>query len=115
MISLYRTISTVSTTIVAPALSHISADLHIESATVTNMALSTFIMAFAFGVLIFGPLSEAYGRVWVLQAGNVIFLVFNVACGFSRNQAELIVFRFLSGLGGSAPLAVGFPHLPHLS
>lgn len=34
-------------------------------------------------------------------------LVWNTACGFARSKNELIAFRFLAGLGGSAPLAVG--------
>jgi MFS family permease len=34
-------------------------------------------------------------------------LVWNMACGFVHSKNELIVFRFLAGLGGSAPLAIG--------
>lgn len=34
-------------------------------------------------------------------------LVWNIAGGAARNKGELIAFRFLAGLGGSAPLAVG--------
>ena len=32
--------------------------------------------------------------------------VWNIGCGFAQNKGQLIAFRFLSGLGGSAPLAV---------
>lgn len=32
--------------------------------------------------------------------------VWNIACGFAQNTPELLVFRFLAGLGGSAPLSV---------
>ena len=34
-------------------------------------------------------------------------LVWNTACGFARSKNQLIAFRFLAGLGGSAPPAVG--------
>ena len=34
-------------------------------------------------------------------------LVWNTACGFARSKNELIAFRFLAGLGGSAILAIG--------
>jgi MFS family permease len=34
-------------------------------------------------------------------------LVWNTACGFAHSRNELIAFRFLAGLGGSAPLAIG--------
>lgn len=33
-------------------------------------------------------------------------LVWNLACGFAQNESQLLGFRFLAGLGGSAPLAV---------
>ena len=69
--------------------------------------LSVFILAYAIGPLVLGPLSEIYGRVLVLQLANLVYLVFNTACGASRNKGEMIAFRFLAGLGGSAPLAVG--------
>lgn len=33
-------------------------------------------------------------------------LVWNLVCGFAQNESQLLAFRFLAGLGGSAPLAV---------
>jgi len=56
---------------------------------------------------VLGPLSEIYGRVRVIQGSNVFFFVWNLVCGFSHTPAQIIVFRFLAGLGGSAPLAAG--------
>lgn len=54
-----------------------------------------------------GPLSELYGRVIVLQLTNLIYMVFNLGCGLAQTQEQLVAFRFLAGLGGSAPLAIG--------
>ncbi|KAG6816603.1 hypothetical protein H0H87_004695 [Tephrocybe sp. NHM501043] len=34
-------------------------------------------------------------------------LVWNIGCGFAKNKSQLIAFRFLAGLGGSAPMAIG--------
>lgn len=36
-----------------------------------------------------------------------IFFVFSIACAVSKDTAQLAVFRFISGLGGGAPLAIG--------
>lgn len=33
-------------------------------------------------------------------------LAWNIACGFAQNESQLLAFRFLAGLGGSAALAV---------
>jgi MFS family permease len=48
-----------------------------------------------------------YGRVYVLQASNLFYLFFNLGCGLAQTKAQMIIFRFLAGLGGSAPLALG--------
>jgi MFS family permease len=53
-----------------------------------------------------GPFSEINGRVIVLQLANLFYLAFNLGCGFAKTKGQLIAFRFLAGLGGSAPLAV---------
>ena len=43
----------------------------------------------------------------MLQLANLFFFVFNLACSFAKNPAQILAFRFLAGLGGSAPLACG--------
>ncbi|KAK0281963.1 hypothetical protein LTR35_007060 [Friedmanniomyces endolithicus] len=83
------------------------ADLGITEQVTSQMLLSIFILAYAIGPLVLGPLSEVYGRVIVLQLANLFFLVFNLACGFATTAPQMLVFRFLAGLGGSAPLAIG--------
>ncbi|KAL4960050.1 uncharacterized protein BDV14DRAFT_193269 [Aspergillus stella-maris] len=107
MVSCFTFISPVSSSMVAPALSTLAKDLNITDAVESQLALSIFVLAYAFGPLILGPLSEIYGRVIVLQLANLLYLVFNIACGVSQTKTQMIVCRFFSGLGGSAPLAVG--------
>lgn len=48
-----------------------------------------------------------YGRKIVLTASNLFFLAFTIACAVAQSSAQLTAFRFLAGLGGSAPLAIG--------
>lgn len=92
---------------VAPALIAISRDLHITSSIEQTLALSIFVLAYAIGPLFLGPLSEMYGRVVTLQLANLVYLFFNLGCGLAQTKGQMIAFRFLSGLGGSAPLAIG--------
>ncbi|KAI3329431.1 MFS general substrate transporter [Xylariaceae sp. AK1471] len=106
-VSLFTFISPVSSSLVAPALGKISDELNITQDFEKNLTLSIFILAYAVGPLIWGPLSELYGRVVVLQLVNLIYLFFNLGCGLARTKEQLIAFRFLAGLGGSAPLAIG--------
>lgn len=92
---------------VAPALNKMSTDLGMSSEIETKLALSIFVLAYAIGPLFLGPLSEVFGRLHVLQLSTLFYLAWNLACGFAQNKAEIIVFRLLSGVGGSAPLAIG--------
>lgn len=106
-VSLFTFISPVSSSMVAPALSSIAADFNITDQVLSQLTLSIFVLAYAVGPLILGPLSEVYGRVIVLQLANLFFLVFNIGCAVSQTKVQMIVCRFFAGLGGSAPLAVG--------
>ena len=49
---------------------------------------------------IYGKLGDLYGRKLVLQSAIVLFLVGSALCGMSRSMTQLILFRFVQGLGG---------------
>ncbi|OTA80148.1 hypothetical protein M434DRAFT_401901 [Hypoxylon sp. CO27-5] len=104
--SLYMFVSPVSSSIVAPALPVIQDEFRIATTLEAQMVLSIFVLASAVGPLVISPLSEVYGRRPVLQFTCLFYMVFNLACAFSKTAAQLLVFRFMSGLGGSAP-AIG--------
>ncbi|EXJ89742.1 hypothetical protein A1O3_02809 [Capronia epimyces CBS 606.96] len=107
IVSSFTLMSPVASSMVAPALNKIGEDLDIGSEIEKSLTLSIFILAYAVGPLVLGPLSEIYGRVIVLQLSNLFYLAFNIGCGFAKTKGQLIGFRFLAGLGGSAPLALG--------
>lgn len=48
-----------------------------------------------------------YGRRIVLSAANTFFVAFQIGCALAPNISALIVFRFLTGVGGSACLTTG--------
>jgi multidrug resistance protein len=99
--------SPLSSSMVAPALQAISAEFDIQNDSVKVLTLSIFVLGYAIGPLVLGPVAEFCGRARVLQLSNLFYLAFNLACGFSQTTTQLIVLRFFAGLGGSAPLAVG--------
>lgn len=92
----------------APALPDLAERFN-TSGLETYLIMSIFLLAYAIGPFILAPLSEMYGRVVVLQAANMLFLIFNTICGFSQTKGQIMAFRFLSGLGGAAPQAVSIP------
>ncbi|KFA68964.1 hypothetical protein S40285_07005 [Stachybotrys chlorohalonatus IBT 40285] len=107
LVSCFTFISPVSSTMLAPALPVLASELNTSSGLQTYLIMSIFLLAYAIGPFILAPLSEMYGRVVVLQAANMVFLLFNTVCGFSQTTTQMLVFRFMSGLGGSAPQALG--------
>ena len=107
VVSSFTFVSPVSSSMVAPALSAMNKDLGVHKEYESALELSIFVLAYAVGPLFLGPLSEVYGRGRVVQISNMLYLAWNLACGFARNASEMLAFRFLSGLGGSAPLAIG--------
>jgi len=107
IVSSFTLLSPVSSSMISPALTSISAEFNITNEVQSVLTLSIFVLAYAIGPLFLGPLSEIYGRVIVLQLSNLFYLAWNLGCGFAQNSGQLMAFRFLSGLGGSAPLAIG--------
>lgn len=105
-VSAFSLVASVSSSIIAPCLPAIAAEFQIKNDVEVQLCLSSFVLAWAIGPLFLGPLSEMYGRIAILQASNVIYLIFNLACGFTHSSTQLIVFRLISGLGASAPTAV---------
>lgn len=93
--------------ILAPSLEQISNELHIQNDSEKSLCLSIFVLGFAFGPLVLAPVSEMYGRSITLQCSQIFFLIFNCANGFAQTKEQFLAFRFLGGLGGSAPLALG--------
>ena len=86
-------------------------DLMIEFDS-TNSALSTFVvtifvLGLATGPLLFAPLSEIYGRLFVQHVGCIGFLIFSVACALSTSLNMLIGMRLLQGIFASVPLTNG--------
>ncbi|KAH7024802.1 MFS multidrug transporter, partial [Microdochium trichocladiopsis] len=108
LVSCFTFISPFSSTMVTPALPQISSDLGVpENESFTRVLFMTiFLLGYAQGPFVLAPLSEIFGRVCVLQYANLVYLVFNTACGFAQTRDQMLIFRFLSGIGGSAPQAL---------
>ncbi|KAG1755713.1 major facilitator superfamily domain-containing protein [Suillus lakei] len=101
IVSLYTLVTPLASAIMAPGLPDLAIKFGITDSTVLALTLSVFVLSYAIGPLFVAPLSE------VFHLGNLFFLAFNLGCALSPNTASLIVFRFLAGLSGSAPIACG--------
>jgi MFS family permease len=66
--------------------------------------LSTFVLGFALGPLIWAPASEVFGRRNVFILTYTMFTIFNAGLIASQNIWTVAILRFFSGAFGSSPL-----------
>ncbi|KAH8800632.1 hypothetical protein F5884DRAFT_757484 [Xylogone sp. PMI_703] len=83
VMSSFTFISPVLSTMTVPALAVIGKDFNITNTVEKQAILSIFILAYTVRLLFLALLSELYGQVIVLQLANLVFLMFNLACGLS--------------------------------
>lgn len=69
------------------------------SVEMVQMTLSVFLLGFAVSMLIYGPLSDRFGRRRVILGGVVIYVIGSVACLLAPTIEMLIASRFLQALG----------------
>lgn len=81
-------------------------DFHFTSHVVASLTISLFVLGFAFGPLIWAPLSELYGRLPIYGISTIMFLAFILSSAFATNVGEFMAFRFISGCCGAAGLAM---------
>jgi MFS transporter, DHA1 family, multidrug resistance protein len=84
-----------------PSLPLVASGLDADAGSV-QLTLSTLLLGLSLGSLIYGPLSDQYGRRPVLAAGLAVYVVAAVMAALSQTLTTLVVWRFLQGLGASS-------------
>jgi MFS family permease len=91
----------------APGAQKLAKEFGITKSIIASLTVSIYLLGFVIGPLFVSPLSEVYGRLPVYHIGNVIYLVFTIGCALSKNTAQFLVFRFISGCAASIPNTIG--------
>lgn len=73
---------------------------------VATLSSSLYILGYAFGPLMWAPISELNGRRLPIVIAMLGFGIFNTAVAVSKDLQTLMISRFFSGVFGSCPLAV---------
>jgi DHA1 family bicyclomycin/chloramphenicol resistance-like MFS transporter len=72
----------------------------------TQLSLTVYLLAMGAGQLIFGPVSDAFGRRKPLLAGISLFLVASIASSLSADIMQFLAARLVQGLGAALILVV---------
>lgn len=90
-----------ATNIILPAFPRIGASLGVSSREL-GLTLSSFFIAFAVGQLAVGPLSDRFGRKWLVLGGLGVFAAGSVVCAFADSLLMLVIGRVVQAFGACA-------------
>lgn len=105
-LALLSAVAPFATDLYLPAFPTMVADLH-TSATSVQLTLTAFLAGLALGQLLFGPLSDRFGRVPPLVAGAMVCVFASVATVFAPTVEVLVAARFAQGFAGAAGMVIG--------
>ena len=94
----------IEATIVSTAMPAIVADL--GGFTLYSWVFSAYLLMNSITVLIYGKLSDLFGRKPILTFGIIIFLLGSILCGFATSMKTLIIFRLIQGFGAGAVMPI---------
>jgi len=88
-----------------PAFPQMSHDLAIPLGTV-QLSISAFLVGSAIGQLVYGPLSDRWGRKLPLLWGLAVYAVATIACALIHSGEALLFWRVVMALGGGASIVI---------
>jgi MFS transporter, DHA1 family, multidrug resistance protein len=89
-----------------PALPTIGAQLSPDAPQKGQLVITSFVLGMGLGVMICGPVSDAYGRKSVLLAGIAAYIAGALLAMQAQSIDGLLAARFLQGLGAAAPRVI---------
>ncbi len=82
------------------------ADIFHTTPSMVQFGLTTSLLGIAIGQVIFGPLSDKYGRTPIMTWSLIVFSIATIGCIFSQKIEVFNIFRFLQGLGGAGGIVM---------
>ncbi len=73
-----------------------------------QLSLMTFFVGLMLGQLVYGPLSDKFGRKPLIGLGLLIFILGSIGCAMAHDVHQLQWLRFVQGLGGSIGMVISF-------
>ncbi|ARP93870.1 multidrug effflux MFS transporter [Bordetella genomosp. 13] len=106
LLALFTFSGTLAMHIFVPSLGMAGRDLQ-ASTSAMQMTVSLYILGLAAGQLVYGPLSDRYGRRPVLMVGLGLYTIAGLGAALAPDAYALIAARLFQALGGCAGLVLG--------
>ncbi len=91
-------VATLATNILLPSLPQMAVSLQVSTPAVTA-SITIFLLVFALGQLVVGPISDRYGRRLPVLAGFAVFSAGSIWCGLATDLPSLLIGRAIQAAG----------------
>ena len=105
LLVLITSTSALALAIITPSLPGIAESFSVTPKSAQRV-LTVYLVMVGLGQLIFGPVSDRFGRRLTLLAGLGLYLLGSVLASFAPNLELLVLARFIQGLGASAAMVL---------
>lgn len=106
LIALLMALTALSIDVMLPALPQIGGALGVREENNRQLVISVYFVGFAAGQVLFGPVSDRYGRRPPLLAGLALYIAGTILALSSGSFAALLIARVFQGFGAAAPRVI---------
>ncbi|KAI0875386.1 major facilitator superfamily transporter [Hypoxylon argillaceum] len=98
--------TTMGSSLPSMAIPYMTREWGVTSDIQKVLPISTYLIGYVVGPLLWGPLSEHIGRRDLTVVALLLFTLWTLGCALAPNWPAFLIFRLLCGVFGSAPIAV---------
>lgn len=102
MIATLMATNAIAIDIMLPAMSDMSHSLHMTGENDQHYIIFSYLIGFGLSQLVFGPISDHFGRRIPIIAGLIFYSLSSAACAFAPSFAWLLALRAIQGIGAAA-------------
>jgi len=105
VLSLLMGFASISTDLYLPAMPVMGRSLH-ATAGMIEWTISGYLIGFSSGQLLWGPISDRYGRRLAIGSGLILFIIGSAGCALANDALTMIGWRIVQALGACASVAL---------
>lgn len=105
LVALVAMLGLMATDVYTPAMPAVTKAL-LTSVSNVKLTITVFLIAAGLSQLIYGPLSDHWGRRPIILAGLVVYILGSILCAFATNIDVLLLGRFIQGIGTGAIMSL---------
>ncbi|KAG9242430.1 major facilitator superfamily domain-containing protein [Calycina marina] len=98
--------STMGSSLPSNAIPDIMLYFNVTTSIQKSLPISMFLVGYVLGPLLWGPLSESFGRKLIMIWSFFFFTIFTIGCAVAPNWTSLIVFRLFVGIFAACPNSI---------